>query len=88
MNTKAQSLAKVTQSNKAHLYTIIMNTLLVHPDCSRKQLSDLTGIRLSSICGRVNELLHAGSIEEVGTVFDTESQRNVKCLALCHKAAT
>lgn len=31
---------------------------------SRAELAMQTGMRLSSVCGRVNELLHAGLIEE------------------------
>ena len=32
-------------------------------DWSRAELSEEMGLRLSSVCGRVNELLHSGHIE-------------------------
>lgn len=32
-------------------------------DWSRAELSEAMGLRLSSVCGRVNELLHSGHIE-------------------------
>lgn len=35
---------------------------------SREQLAIATGIRLSAVCGRVNELLADGLIEPAGTV--------------------
>ena len=34
-------------------------------DYSRKELSRLTGFELSAICGRVNELLSVGLLEEL-----------------------
>ena len=35
-----------------------------HRPLTRSELSERVGIRLSSVCGRVNELLQAGLIEE------------------------
>lgn len=35
-------------------------------DCSRGELAEKLGLRLSSVCGRVNELLARGLIEEAG----------------------
>jgi hypothetical protein len=35
-------------------------------DYSRMELSNITGLRLSSVCGRVHELLEVGLLEEVG----------------------
>jgi predicted transcriptional regulator len=33
---------------------------------TRSEISDKTGMRLSSVCGRVNELIKAGMLEEGG----------------------
>jgi len=32
-------------------------------DWSRAELAEQTGLRLSSVCGRVNELIHSGHVE-------------------------
>ena len=42
----------------------IYGFLKAHRPVTRAELSDMTGIRLSSVCGRVNELIKAGLIEE------------------------
>ena len=36
-------------------------------DYSRRELAKLTGLDLSSVCGRVNELLALGMLEELKT---------------------
>jgi DNA-binding MarR family transcriptional regulator len=37
---------------------------------TRKQLRDMTGLELSSVCGRVNSLIAAGLLEVIGEVRD------------------
>ena len=43
----------------------ILSTMSPVRDYSRKELARLTGFELSSICGRVNELLSIGLLEEM-----------------------
>lgn len=47
--------------------TSILNKMSPHQDYSRKELARLTGFELASICGRVNELLALGLLEELAT---------------------
>jgi hypothetical protein len=43
----------------------ILEKMVPAKDYSRKELARLTGFELSSICGRVNELLEMGMLEEL-----------------------
>ena len=43
----------------------IFDTMQFHSDYSRRELVALTGLELSSICGRVNEMLQIGMLQEV-----------------------
>jgi DNA-binding IclR family transcriptional regulator len=42
---------------------------------TREELAEQTGIRLASICGRVNELLRVGLVQEDGRTRLNESAR-------------
>ena len=42
----------------------ILNDMIPGAAYSRRELVQLTGLELSSICGRVNELLSIGMLEE------------------------
>ena len=42
----------------------IINSMRTEQDYSRRELARLTGLELSSICGRVNELVAIGKLEE------------------------
>jgi len=42
---------------------------------TREELAEQTGIRLASICGRVNELLRVGLVQEDGRTRLNESNR-------------
>ena len=43
----------------------ILDFLAFGKDYSRREISGLTGLELSSVCGRVNELLSVGALKEV-----------------------
>jgi hypothetical protein len=43
----------------------ILDFLAFGKDYSRREISGLTGLELSSVCGRVNELLEIGALKEV-----------------------
>lgn len=80
-STKSESLAK-TQSSKARSYAVIKHALHVNGPLSRSQLSEVTSLKLSSVCGRVNELIKAGILIEAGKIFDKATERNVTTVAL------
>ena len=45
----------------------IFDKIEFHKDYSRRELAQLTGLELSSICGRVNEMLQVGMLKEVSS---------------------
>lgn len=80
-STKSESLAK-TQSSKARSYAVIRHALHVNGPLSRSQLAEVTTLKLSSVCGRVNELLKTGELVEAGKIYDKATERNVTTVAL------
>jgi hypothetical protein len=88
MNTKYQSLTKITPTAKTKTYQLIKAALTVHGPLSRSQLADVTSLRLSSVCGRVSELISMGELVEVGTIFDATTKRNVKTVELVTHSLT
>ena len=78
--TKAKSfdmLANVSEKHKQ-----ILKALETQPDLTRAELALVCDLRLSSICGRVNELLKKKLIKPSGTKEDKSSGRMVECLSL------
>lgn len=47
---------------------------------SRQMISELTGIPLHCVCGRVHSLLDAGVLEEHGTRIDPKTRKPQKML--------
>ena len=43
----------------------ILDFLIFGKDYSRREIAGITGLELSSVCGRVNELLEIGALKEV-----------------------
>ena len=43
----------------------ILDFLAFGKDYSRREIAGITGLELSSVCGRVNELLEVGALKEV-----------------------
>lgn len=49
---------------------------------TRSELAHYTGIRLSSVCGRVNRLIEIGELEEAGTRRCTVTGKTVQAIRL------
>jgi hypothetical protein len=45
----------------------IFDCMQFNKDYSRRELAKLTGLELSSVCGRVNEMLELGMLQENGS---------------------
>lgn len=43
----------------------LFDAMEFHKDYSRRELANLAGLELSSVCGRVNEMLQIGMLKEV-----------------------
>lgn len=62
----------------------VLDDLYVHGPATRAELSQRTGLKIQCICGRVNELVQAGVVEEFEKVQDTETNKqvwNLRCTA-------
>lgn len=65
MTTKVDSLNAVTYSGaRSQQQMRILFAVENNPGLSRSELSEITGLRLSSVCARVNELVCAGLLED------------------------
>ncbi len=78
MNTKTQSLFKTDRITAREK---VFNAIQAGPS-SRNVIAQVTGLKMSSVCGRVNELLHTGRIRVAGAEYDGETNRVVETLAL------
>jgi Winged helix-turn-helix DNA-binding len=78
-STKVASFRKLAHITKKH--QLILDTLEVEPDLSRRELANKTGLRLQSVCGRVNELIGDGLVRVSGKSFDKSSGRDVETLS-------
>ena len=65
---------KETQAQK------IYNAIKRLSRTTRAELSAVTGLRLASVCGRVNELIAAGKIKENGLITDPNTNKTVSLL--------
>ena len=81
MQTKTESYVKVKPTT-AESYKLILDALKFEGDLSRTDLSHRTGLRISSVCGRVNELMKSFKIVVSGKKWDIESDRNVQTLKI------
>jgi hypothetical protein len=54
---------------------------------TREDIAGITNLKLSSVCGRVRELLDAHRLEVVGSRKDLATQTSQQLLAIARKAA-
>lgn len=66
-STRLQSFKSLTMFELTQLHKRILDALLTKGHMSRRELAKETGIMLSSVCARVNELMEQGYI----AVYDT-----------------
>jgi hypothetical protein len=64
---------------------LILDRMQFGVDYSRRELIKLTGLELSSICGRVNELLHKGFLKELDQRPCAVTNKTIKPITKTHK---
>lgn len=75
-STRQESLKKV---DKKSLHVLILSTISSSPvPMSRNDIVAKTGIRLSSVTARVNELIASNLVKVAGTKVDTTTNRKVE----------
>lgn len=57
--------------------TQVLDDLYINGPATRAQLEQRTKLKLCCVCGRVNELLKAGAIEEFEKVQDSTTNKKV-----------
>lgn len=78
--TKAKSFDQLANISDKHKQ--IIKALEDQPDLTRAELASVCDLRLSSVCGRVNELIKKKMVKISGTKEDKSSGRMVECLSL------
>lgn len=73
---KAYWQGRTGKQFSAQALQVLSNLELCGP-ATRAELARRTGLRLSAICGRVNDLMKAGVVEEFGKVPDPDTLREV-----------
>jgi len=77
-STKLKSL-KQTKAKPSSVRNLVLTALKNGP-LTRNEIAETIDRRLSSVCGRINELLRDGLVEVVGTTQDSETDREVEVL--------
>jgi predicted transcriptional regulator len=78
-STKQRSLAKVNASVN---HIRIVNLLRTQPNLTRSEIAEQLSLRLSSVCGRVRELILDGTVCTSGEKYDLDTKRYVQTLEL------
>lgn len=80
-DTSRKAYAEITaDGSKVTLRQKVKEFIQHSNGITRSGIAAATGIRLSSVCGRVAELLASGEIEEAGTIEDAETGKTVYLL--------
>lgn len=80
-STKSTSYNKTKEFTMTKCHNLIVNALTSTPYApSRSDLAQITGLRLSAVCGRVKELIDQGMVQVIGTKWDDSSKRDVQTL--------
>ncbi len=61
---------------------LILDALTMQLPKSREELAAVTGLRLSTVCGRVRPMLEAERLVVAGRIWNAETKRNVETLTL------
>lgn len=79
--TKVESYNSFMKYYSGPVYQAVYNALCA-ADCalSRAEIAHRANLRLSTVCGRIAELMEAGAISVSGTKIDTDTNRKVEVL--------
>lgn len=81
-STKAMSLDLIKKDKTCSITKIRSALASSEVPLSRKELSERTGLRLQSVCGRINEMVSDGSVVIADIKWDKDSCRNVETVRL------
>jgi hypothetical protein len=81
MTTQTESLTLARETSETRRQQILDALFMALP-MSRAELARVTGMRLSSVCARVHELIDEGRLCVCGTTYDATTARNVETVTL------
>ena len=82
-STRQKSLEKTKATSLNGTAMKVFQTVKNNPNAlSRAEIATFSGLRLSSVCARVSELLKSGHFYVSGTTWDYESEREVETIAV------
>ena len=83
MITKVNSYNDFMKTYASQSYQLIYQALRSSPDpISRADIAEHSGLRMSTICGRIAELLEAGVVSIAGTKKDSDTNKEVETIIL------
>lgn len=81
-----EALDEVRRSGRATShYALVLTAIMRHGPATRHQIAERTGLPLSSVCGRVHELLDADHLTVTGVIQQREDPRPRQVLDLTAK---
>lgn len=75
--TSIDSYKIVKQTTRQTVQQKLLDILLSRGKVTNRQLSILTKIPINSVTARINELREAGKVKQVGTEYDSTTNRTV-----------
>jgi predicted transcriptional regulator len=82
-DTSCKALAEITfDGSRSTKRRKVLLAIMMSPGLSRAEIADICGLRLSSVCGRVAELIADGQVVENGTKLDGVTHKTVARLCV------
>jgi hypothetical protein len=79
--TKSQAYSEITEDgSRSRRRAQVLEIIKANPGCSRNDIERIGRIRLSSVCGRVAELLGDDEIVQLGEKKDPITKKTVEML--------
>lgn len=80
-HTKCTSYNQFLQEYPSDVHQVIYHAIInADEPLSRQEIANQNGLRLSTVCGRVAELLESSMIQRAGRKLDTSTNRMVEVL--------
>lgn len=77
---------EAVRDNCINTRVLVYDFIKANPGSSRREISNQTGLYITSVCARVKELLNRGSIVESGITVCPETGKRVSVLTVTETA--
>lgn len=82
MPGESTRLRSYKKTDIGHLQQVVLDHVQANPDCTRREISNATGVYLNSTTARVRELIDDGLVYVSGEKHDHETDRDVETLRI------